>query len=379
MTIADPVAAAGHPSKRAVGDRMVMLAVSLAAMLWFLWLAQHIIQAGYQRADITALEAGEAWKRGGWLSQIVLSVVGYVPGHELRQSVLSLVGAAAAGAILGVLYGRLRATGWYSIGALLVIAALGTHALALYAVTGGSRAIPLLVAFAALIPAIRALESVGDVQSAISLGLMLPLLLLASPTTTPLILPLAVASALADRDGRRDIRAFVAMVLVAVLPSIIVAVGVIGFTAQAGFDVTKLVLPYVADFRAIALGDWRSMFGALAYFAPVLAVPLLYCVVPNAGEPPRRWSAVAVVALPLYLAIGGVIFPWNMPFWGPPIALLATFGSWLAIAHLKLWMRVLALATLFIAVGLSWLANPFWQDAEWLKAIHSVLPFIQLR
>jgi len=207
---------------------------------------------------------------------------------------------------------------------------------------------------------------------------MLPLLLLASPTTTPLILPLAVASALADRDGRRDIRAFVAMVLVAVLPSIIVAVGVIGFTAQAGFDVTNLVLPYVADFRTIGLGNWQGMFAALGYFAPVLIVPLLYCFVPNVGETPRRWSAVAVVALPLYLAIGGIIFPWNMPVWGPPIALLATFGSWLAIAHLKLWMRVLALATLVVAVGLSWMANPFWQDAEWLKAIHGVLPFIQL-
>jgi len=105
MSIAGPAdGLTARSAKSLVGDRIVNLAVSLAAMLAFLWIAQHVIEAGYQRADIAALEAGEAWKRGGWLSQIVLTIVGYVPDHNVRQSALSLVGAAAAGAILGVLY-----------------------------------------------------------------------------------------------------------------------------------------------------------------------------------------------------------------------------------------------------------------------------------
>src|SRR3569623_2314707 len=155
---------------------------------------------------------------------------------------LLLLAAVAAGLTFGVLYERMRAHGGLAIGAVLVLLARGLHAGVLYTITAQSRAIPLYIAIAALIPAIRSMEEVGDVQAAIGLGLLLPLLLLASPSITPLILPLALGIALANPDGRRDPRAFVAMLLVALLPTVIVAIGNLGYLAQARFSVADALV-----------------------------------------------------------------------------------------------------------------------------------------
>ena len=217
--------------------------VALAAMALLLFLAQHVIDAGYLRWDVEALQNGAAWRTGDWLTQVVLRVVGFLPLTAWRQVALSFLAAIVAGLVYGVLYDRLRANGWFVWGALCLVGAVLFHAGALYTVTASSLAIPLLIAVGAIIPAIRSLEEVGDVQSAIGLSLLLPLLLLASPVATLLILPISLGAALADPDGRSDPRAFVAMLLVAILPTIIVAIGIVGFLAQAKLEVADALLP----------------------------------------------------------------------------------------------------------------------------------------
>jgi hypothetical protein len=246
--------------------------LSLAA---FLIVAQHVINSGFIRRDIEALQAGEAWRTGGWLSQLVLSIVGLLPDLTWQQTALSLTAAVIVGLAFGILYDRMRANGWHIVGAVLVLAILASHSQVLYIITAASRGLPLFLAFAVLIPAIRQMESVGDVQSTISLGLLMPLVLLAGPLTTPLILPLALGAALADPDGRRDPRAFVAMLLVALLPTIIVAIGVVGFVAQSGMGVENVVLPYIATYGVLQNGNWQASLGTLFTFAPVAVVPLL--------------------------------------------------------------------------------------------------------
>ena len=57
--------------------------VSLTALML---IALHVINAGFVRRDIEALQAGEAWRTGGWLSQVVLSLVALVPNLDLQQS-----------------------------------------------------------------------------------------------------------------------------------------------------------------------------------------------------------------------------------------------------------------------------------------------------
>ena len=349
---------------------------SLVAVLILLVLALHVIDGGYIRRDVEQLQAGEAWRTGGWLSQVVLRVVSLLPGTQLQQWALSLTAVVVCGFAFGALYDRLRANGWFRIGAFIALVMLMLHAGGLYTVTASSRAIPLYIAFAALIPAIRSLEDVGDVQSAIGLGLLLPLLLLASPIAALLIVPFAVATALADRDGRADPRAFVAMLLVAILPTLIVAVGIVGFIMQARMDVAAALLPYVSTYTNLHFDVQALTSGleALAVFAPVLIVPLLYCFWPDLEERRHVFGALAVVVLPLYLVLARSILTTTMTPIVPPTAMMVAFVSWLAVVRLPFQLRLLSLALLLLAAAASWTYTDLWNDVAWKAALFNQVP-----
>jgi len=370
MTEVSLTSAAARPARKRV-LRPATIIVWVLALTVFLSIAQYVISAGFVRRDIEALQAGEAWRTGGWLSQLVLSLVGLLPNVGWQQTALSLTAAVVAGLAFGILYDRMRSSGWTILGAALVLAAFAAHAQVLYSITAASRGLPLYFAFAALIPAIRQIERVGDVQSTIALGLLMPLLLLAGPLTTPLVLPLALGAALADPDGRGDPRAFVAMLLVALLPTIIVGIGVVGFVAQSGIGVENVVLPYFATYGALALNDPAASLGVLFSFAPVAIVPLLYIVLPNLPERRHVWSACAVVALPLYLAVARVAFNSPMQPFVPAVALLAAYISWLCVVRLPFTLRILALAMLVVAAIASWTLTGLWTDQEWRGALFS--------
>lgn len=342
--------------------------VSLTALLLVAW---HVMDAGFVRRDIEALREGEAWRTGGWLSQLVLSLVGLIPNLDWQQSVLSLTAAVFAGLAFGVLYDRMRANGWTIVGSVAMLLLFASHANVLYAITASSRGLPLYFAFAVIIPAIRQMEEVGDVQSTIGLGLLMPLVLLAGPLTTPLIIPLALGAALADPDGRRDPRAFVAMLLVAIIPALIVAIGVVGFVAQSGIGVVNVILPYYSTYGALRMGDVAQSLGILFTFAPVAVVPLLYCIWPNLPEKRHVWSAVAVVAMPVWLAVGRMVFSSTMQPFVPAVALLAAYISWLCVVRLPLLLRALAMAALAVAVLASWTQTGFWDDPLWRTALFS--------
>ena len=371
MTTLD-VAASGSVSRPFFRPATVVTALLSAVLL--LLAARYVIDAGYVRKDIQALEAGDAWRTGGWLSQVVLRVVSIVPDREFRQTALSLIAALAGGLSFGVVYERLRANGWAVAGALLVLVALLPHAGVLYTVTAQSRPLPLIIALAALIPPIRQLESVGDVQAAIGLGLLLPLLLLASPLTTPLIVPLAVGIALANPDGRRDPRAFVAMLLVALLPTRIVAIGILGFLAQAGCSVADALVPYVNAYHIILWRDPTPTLLALLVFAPVGLVPIAYCFLPGLPEARRPVSALLVVILPLGLARAKVMLNTTITTIVPPLALIAAFVSWLAVVRLPRSLRVFSIVMLILSAVLSWMLPALWTDPDWLGALLHVIP-----
>lgn len=350
----------------------IVWCVSLALLLL---LASHVINSGFVRRDIEALQAGEAWRTGGWLSQLVLALVGLIPNLDWQQQVLSLTAAVVAGLAFGLLYDRMRANVWTIVGSALILLLLASHANVLYAITAASRGLPLYFAFAAIIPAIRQMERVGDVQSTIGLGLLMPLVLLAGPLTTPLIIPLALGAALADPDGRRDPRAFVAMLLVAVIPASIVAIGVVGFVAQSGVGIENVILPYLATYGSLKLGNVVESLATLFTYAPVAIVPLLYCVWPNLPEKRHVWSALAVVAMPTYLAVARMVFNSSMQSFVPAVALLAAYISWLCVVRLPLLLRIIAAVALAIAVLASWTQTGFWDDPAWKDALFSGLDF----
>ncbi len=367
MTTAE-LTAAPLPRRRPV-LRLATTLVWIIALAAFLAVAQHIVDAGFIRRDIEALLSGEAWRTGGWLSQLVLMLVATLGDVPLEQRILSLTAAAVAGLAFGIFYDRLRAAGWTVLGCVALLVLVGLHAHVLYAISAASRGLPLYFALAVIIPAIRQMEQVGDVQSTIGLGLLMPLLLLAGPLTTPLILPLAVGAALADPDGRRDPRAFVAMLLVAVIPALIVVIGVVGFVAQSGLGVEFVLLPYAATYGALRLGDIATSVGTLFTFAPVAIVPILYCIWPHLPERRHIWSALAVVALPLYLAVARTVFNSAMESFVPALALLVAYISWLCVVRMPLTLRALALLMLGVAVYLSWTATGLWDDTAWKAAL----------
>jgi hypothetical protein len=78
-----------------------------------------------------------------------------------------------------------------------------------------------------------------------------------------------------------------------------------------------------------------------------------------------------VVALPVYLAVGNAIFPWNIPPHAPAVALLATFASWLAVVRLSLLLRLAAIALLLAATAASWAQQAYWADPAWTAALFS--------
>lgn len=376
MSLLDLPIAPVRPEARQPFWRPVTVLWSLGALVLLVLLALRVLAAGYVRLDVVQLQAGEAWRSGGWLSQVMLHVVDLLPGTGFQHVVLSVTAAIVSGLFFGALYDRLRSNGWFRAGAFTVLTALLLHAGVLYTLTASAADIPLYIAFAALIPVIRALEEVGDVQSAIGLGLLLPLLLLASPAASLMILPLATAGALADPDARRDPRAFVAMMLVTILPTIIVALGIVGFIVQSGLDLAEALLPYVHAYARLHFDAAAFQAGLLALlaFAPVLLVPLLYCVWPSPAGPRHIFSALVVVGLPLYLVLARASLDSGMPVIVPPLALVAAFVSWLAVVRLPLTLRLLSLLLLALSVGASWTLIGLWDDPTWKTALFSPLP-----
>ncbi|MBI4920603.1 MAG: hypothetical protein HY834_02550 [Devosia nanyangense] len=356
-------------TRRALGD-LTNFGVALAAVTAFVLLAATLLRRGYASPDFDAMLTDDAGRRsGGWLSEIVLFGIRALPDDWAQQTALALLPAIAAGLLFGVLYHCVRDSDWGAPAALLLMVLLGGHALVLYAITSAGMQIPTLIALGALIPAIRRLESVGDVQADVSFGLVLPLLLLAGPQTAPLILPLAMASAIANPDGRRDHRAFIAMLLVAVMPTLIVIVGVVGFAMQAGIDPADLLVPYVRAFASVHLDGLVTGLADMTVLAPVAIIPIVYCFIPDRRR--RCWSALAVVGLPVYLALGNAVFPWHLPAWVPAVAQLSTFAAWAAVARVRLPLRVATLALLAVAAAASWALPAIWTDTEWKAALLS--------
>lgn len=377
MSVADIPAIIAPPKlERRPFLRPATIIWSAVAVILLLLISFQVIDGGYIRRDVEQLQAGEAWRTGGWLSQVVLRIVSLLPGTAMQQLALSLTASVVSGLAFGVLYDRLRANGWFRFGAFMLLVGLLAHSGVLYTLTASSRAIPLFIAFAALIPAIRSLEDVGDVQSAISLGLLLPLLLLASPIATLLIIPLSIGAALADPDGRKDPRAFIAMLLVAVLPTIIVAIGIVGFIAQARMDLMAAVYPYLHTYSDLHFDLNALLTGlqALSVFSPVLLVPIAYCLWPNLPEKRHVYSALAIVALPLYLVVARSIVTTTMTPIVPPLALLSAFISWLAVVRLPFPLRLASLVLIMLSAVGSWIFVSYLADPSWQAALFNQVP-----
>lgn len=332
--------------------------LALLALAWFL---------GPGGADVPAMSPDRVPGAydGAWLSQMVAWLVASLPLPLPVDTRLALFSALALGALLAWLYQRLVFNDWPVIEALVFVIALGTNAIIVGTVTSDHRAIPIMLACAAVVPGIRRLESVGDVQAEMSFGLVLAFLLLAGPATAMLIPMLAIFGALSDRLSRNDGRAFVAMFLVAIMPTLLILTGMLG---MLGIDraIPLFRAIYIDPFRADVLyvEGLRALFRVFA----ITVLPSALLIAAYWLQPDRRrqpWSALAVLLLPTYLVVGAALFSWPVAETLPTAVFLGAFASWLSVARLKPVFRLASLALMILGTVVSWAASGLAPAIPW--------------
>ncbi len=291
---------------------------------------------------------------GAWLTDLVSWAFAALPSPWPLPVMLSVFSAIAVGVLLAWLYRRLRYNNWSPVGATCLLAALAANAAIVASVRTDHSAIPLMLACAAIIPGIRRLEAVGDVQAEMGFGLMLPMLFLAGPATTPLIPALALFGASADPIARRDGRAYLAMFLVAIMPSLLVLIGLLGMLGTRGAaEIITGAYGSWFTYRPLAGGDLQRLLATNA----VAIVPFAILIAAYCLQNDRRrqvWSAIAVPALPLYVIAGMAVFSWPLPPTAPATVLLAAAASWLSVARLPVLFRRVAISLIAAGAVISW-------------------------
>ena len=305
------------------------------------------------------------WENGSLLRVLVLWVASWSVLIDANTALMLVyVLMASVGAFLA--YRFLRVSDWPAVQALVALALVASHGMLIYATTTASAEFLILLAAAALIPAQRRLEAVGDVQSIINYGLTLPLLLMAGPPLAALIPLLVLAVPFREAEARQKPQVFATLLLVAFVPTLIIITGVWAMAGRVGIGIDVLVQPFAERFvpvrRPVAL-----MMALLAATAPVALILVIHGVIPDRRRKPV--STLIALALPLYLAIGNSLFDWQLAPWTPAAAMMATALGWLCATRVRPWMRWLILAMLLVSSLASWLLARFWADPAWLDGL----------
>jgi hypothetical protein len=334
---------------------MRSMAIAAAGASFFIALLWHL-RSGAGDGILTGPPASAGLDEGAWLTDLVTRPIMALPWPWPLETVLAVVAACVLGMLIAWLYERLVYNDWTRIEALLFVVFLAGSSAVVGSVTGDHRAIATMVACIAVVPGIRRIESVGDVQANMSFGLVLPLLFLAGPPLAPLILPLALFGALADPVARHDWRAFVAMFLVAIMPTLLVFTGMIGLFGIP--EVMRLVTEVYVPAFSFARLDHAATEALLTQFAQTV-LPFGVVTVAYMFMRDRRWqpvSAIAVMVLPLYLVGGAIAFSWPISPSLPTVAFLAAYASWLSVARLRPVFRWASIALMLLTAAVSWSA-----------------------
>ena len=338
----------------------------LLVAIFFLFIGGNLAGNGaVSQVDLAGALPLPGWENGSLLRVLALWIANWLAAIDANAALMLVyVLMASVGAFLA--YRFLRVSDWPAVQALVALALVASHGLLIYATTTTSREFLILLAAAALIPAQRRLEAVGDVQSIINYGLTLPLLLMAGPPLAALIPLLVLAVPFREAEARRKPQVFAAMLLVALVPTLIIITGVCAMATRAGIGIDVLVQPFVELFvpvrRPVAL-----MMLLLVATAPVALVLVIHGAIPDRRSKPL--TTLVALALPLYLAIGNSLFDWQLAPWTPAAAMMATALGWLCATRVRPWTRWLVLSVLLVSSLASWLLVRLWADPAWLDGL----------
>lgn len=305
------------------------------------------------------------WEHGSLLRVLVVWVAGWFAVLDAGTALL-LVHVSMASLAALLTYRFLLVSGWPAVQAALALALIASHGMLIYATTTTSAEFLVLLAIAALIPAQRRLEAVGDVQSVINYSLTLTLLLMAGPPLAVLIPLLVLAVPIHEAEARQKPQVFAAMLLVASIPTLIIITGVLAMAGRAGIGMDMLAQPFVEQF-SLARRPATLMMVLLVATAPVALVLIIHGAVPDRRRKPV--TTLVALALPLYLAIGNSTFDWQLAAWLPAGAMMATALGWLCATRVRPWMRWLTLALLLVSSVASWMLARIWADPMWLDGL----------
>ncbi len=305
------------------------------------------------------------WEHGSLLRVLVVWVASWFFFIDASTALLLVHVLMACIAAL-LTYRFLLVSGWPAVQAMLALALIAAHGMLIYATTTTSAEFLILLAVAALIPAQRRLEAVGDVQSVINYSLTLTLLLVAGPPLAVLVPVLALAVPFREAEAQGKPQIFAAMLLVAIVPTLIIIAGVWAMAARAGIGLDLLAQPFIADFVPVRQ-PVATMIILSAVTAPVALVLVVHGAIPDRRRKPL--TTVVALALPFYLAIGNSLFDWQLAPWTPAAAMLATALGWLCATRVRPWMRWLTLAMLLVSALASWLLARLWADPAWLDGL----------
>jgi hypothetical protein len=285
--------------------------------------------------------------------------------------------AAGIWAVLVALgFPRLRNVGWSGIDAGLVLLSIFANAFVLYSVTNSTNAVPLIAALTLVVAALRHLETVGDVQAQMGLGLTIGLLPMAGAQAIPLIVPIVIVGAMRDRDGQSNFMAFLSLCLVLVLPSLISAISIELFW----HDNTTLSYLHSSYWESLYQGfshaDIREAMVGLVPALPIFTVTVLVCIL----REDRTWlvSLSMVFFLPMYLEMGRQCLSWSTPPNAPALMGISACLAFLTYERLLWSLRAFVVLALLIGGGLSWLSPGPTQETEWRNAVLQPLKTVLL-
>lgn len=306
------------------------------------------------------------WEHGSLLRVLAVWIAGWFSFAVGPETGLVLVYVLLAGVGTTAAYRALRVSDWPAGQALLAVALFAGNGVLVYSVTTASQEFLFVLVLAALIPARRQLEAVGDVQSIINYGLTLTLVLMAGPSLAMLLPLLILAVPLREAEARQKPKVFAAMLLVAVVPMLIIVMGVLTLAARAGLAPGVLLEPF-AQAGTLQSQPFAIPLILLAALAPVGLVMAIHLMVADRRR--KVLTTLMALLLPVYLLIGNTQLDWGFAVWFPAVALLATTMGWLSATRVRPWMRSLTLVLLAAGTLLSWLLAPAWADAAWLDGL----------
>jgi hypothetical protein len=367
MSMTTPVSVPATPWRRDL-----TIPAGLFTAVFFLVICGNL--AGNGAFDATAPDATipVGWESGSLLHVLLLGVAQWLRPVLDSDTALMLFYVALATSGAALLYRGLRYNEWPGIAAFVVLLLVASHGVMLFSVSTARADFILVLVAALLIPPLRRLEAVNDVQAVMNFGLVLPLLVLAGPPLAALVPLLILAVPMREPEARKSGRVFASMLLVSAIPVIIVLLGVWAMSARMGLGGDVLLAPFRAAFD-LRRGPLLPSLILLASTAPLGAVMLIHSAIPDRRR--KIMTSVVAFALPFYLAIGNAYLDWRLAIWTPAAVMLATSLGWLSATRVRPWMRWLATGLLILGSAGSWMLANGWSDPAWLGGLMPIRLF----